>query len=106
MAKSRPGSDDQLNLQLIRGALFFGVPRQGMDVEALASMVEGLSNQYTSTLLDKNIGWRWRDSQEDAFLRIYPDSSLRLVQFYETRKTPVKAWVSLFLPFGELELFC
>ena len=65
-----------------------------MNVETLASMAEGLSNQYTSTLLDKNVGWRWRDSQEDAFLRAFPDSSLKLVQFYETRKTPVKAWVS------------
>ena len=44
--------DDQLNFLSTYGALFFGVPSQGMDVEALASMVHNMPARYTLSLLD------------------------------------------------------
>lgn len=94
MADNGHNNDDRQNLQLNYGALFFGVPLQGMDVNAFATMIEGLPSSYTATLLDKNLGWKLRDKQDSAFSKLFSGSEFFLTQFYETRKTPTVQWIS------------
>ena len=86
-------ADDKQNIELIIGALFFGVPGQGMDTTALASMVYGLPSQYTLNLLNEDVGFRQRDIQDEDFHRIWPDHSFNIISFFEKHKTPTVAKV-------------
>ena len=80
--------DDRLNLLSTYGALFFGVPSHGMNVEALASMVLKTPARYTLNLLDQQLGFSLREKLHTDFCRAfdYPDS--KIVQFYELEKSP------------------
>ena len=53
--------DDKFDSQPIYGALFFGVPSQGMNVQAMTSMVKDLPARYTLNLLDQRLGFRLRE---------------------------------------------
>lgn len=44
--KESSDSEDNCNLNSVYGALFFGVPSQGMDTEALAAMVGDKPQRY------------------------------------------------------------
>ena len=63
--------DDRLNLQSTYGALFFGVPSQGMDVGAMAAMVGELPVRYTLNLLDQQLGYRLRSRQHEEFCKAF-----------------------------------
>ena len=80
--------DDRLNSLFTYGALFFGVPNQGMNVKALASMVSKMPAQYTLNLLDQQLGYGLREKLHMEFCKTfdYPDS--KIVQFYELEKSP------------------
>ncbi|KAI9799050.1 MAG: hypothetical protein M1833_004244 [Piccolia ochrophora] len=80
--------DDQLNFQLTYGALFFGVPGQGMDVENLATMVHNLPARYNLSLLDQQMGFRLRNRQHEDFCRAYDYRDSKIVQFFELKKSP------------------
>ena len=85
--KASNNADDSLCLQSTYGALFFRVPRQGMDVEAMAAMVGELPVRYTLNLLDHQVGFRLRSRQHEDFCKAFdfPDSCI--VQFFELRKS-------------------
>lgn len=92
--ESSTDPDDQLNLQSIYGALFFGVPSQGMNVEAMASMIEGLPARYTLNLLDQRLGFRLRNRQHEDFCKAFAYKNSKIVQFFELKKSPTVIQVS------------
>ena len=79
---------DQETILSTYGALFFGVPTQGMDVEAIANMVQNLPARYISTLLDQKDGFRLRQRQHEDFCQAFDYKDSRIVQFFELEKTP------------------
>lgn len=86
--KNSTFEEDRLNFRSTFGALFFGVPSQGMDVEAIAAMVQHLPARYTSTLLDQQLGFRLRNRQHEEFCRAFDYRDSKIVQFFELQKTP------------------
>ncbi|MCJ1313277.1 hypothetical protein MMC25_006954, partial [Agyrium rufum] len=76
---------DELNLRSIYGALFFGVPSQGMSVKAMASMIGGLPAQYTLNLLDQQRGHRLRIRQHEDFREAFSFSDSKIVSFSELK---------------------
>lgn len=79
---------DQETVQSTYGALFFGVPTQGMDVEAIANMVQDLPARYISTVLDQQHGFRLRQRQHEEFCQAFDYKDSRIVQFFELEKSP------------------
>jgi protein SERAC1 len=101
--KDSDDSEDQLNLQSTYGALFFGVPSHGMNVEAMASMIGDLPARYNLNLLDQRLGFRLRMRQHETFCEAFAYKDSKIVQFFELRESPtvIKAGKStrLFPPF-------
>ena len=77
-------SDDKWIVQCTYGALFFGVPALGMDVEAIAAMVQ----VYISALLDQRDGFRLRQRQHDLFCKVFGYTDSKIVYFFELKKSP------------------
>lgn len=80
--------DDRLNFLSSYGALFFGVPNQGMNVEALASMVPELPARYTLNILGQQLGYGLREKLHTEFCRKFHYRDSKIVQFYELEKSP------------------
>lgn len=80
--------DDRLTLLLIYGALFFGVPSHGMDVQAIVGMVRELPSRYTTILLDEEVGYHLRNKQQEDFCKAFPFENSKIVSFFELEKTP------------------
>jgi hypothetical protein len=80
--------EDKLNLKSTYGALFFGVPNQGMNVEAMVSMVENLPARYTLTLLDRCRGFQLRDRHHEDFCEAFAYEDSKIVYFFETDESP------------------
>ena len=78
--------DDRLNLRATFGMLFFGVPNQGMDINALLLMVGGQQNQPFLTLLNRNSGSL--QYLIDSFRAVFPFRDSRIISFYETSASP------------------
>jgi hypothetical protein len=85
--KESSDKDDNYNLISVYGALFFGVPSQGMDTEALAAMVEDKPQRYDLFLLNQEVGHRLRSRQHEDFCRAFDFEDSKIIQFFETRKT-------------------
>ncbi|KAH7330053.1 hypothetical protein BKA65DRAFT_460559 [Rhexocercosporidium sp. MPI-PUGE-AT-0058] len=85
--KESSDSDDNYNLISVYGALFFGVPSQGMDTEALAAMVGDKPQRYDLSLLNQEVGHRLRSRQHEDFCRALDFEDSKIIQFFETRKT-------------------
>ena len=79
---------DRLNFLSTYGALFFGVPSQGMNVEALASMVSQTPARYTLSLLDQQLGYGLREKLHTEFCKTFNYTDSKIVQFYELDKSP------------------
>ena len=94
LAKSED-QDDLMGLQSTYGALFFGVPNQGMDVEAMATMIGDRPGRYTLNLLDQQLGYRLRSRQHDEFCQAFSFRDSHIVQFFELHKTPTVREVRL-----------
>ena len=96
MIRMRSSDDegDRLNFRQTYGALFFGVPSQGMDVEALATMIENMPARYTLNLLDQQLGHRLRNRQHQDFCKAFDFKDSRIIQFFELRKSPTVIQVS------------
>jgi len=93
--KESSNSDDELNLNSIYGALFFGVPSQGMDTEALAAMVGDRPQRYDLSLLNQEVGHRLRSRQHEEFCKAFGFEDAKIIQFFETRKTSTVREVGL-----------
>jgi hypothetical protein len=85
--RKESNEDDDINLRSTYGALFFGVPSQGMNVEALATMIEDLPSRYTMSLLDERVGFRLQQRQHRDFCDAFPFEDSKIVQFFETKKS-------------------
>ncbi len=79
---------DRQNVLSTYGALFFGVPTQGMNVDAVRSMVQGLPGRYISALLDQDDGFRLRQRQHQAFYKAFDYEDSKIIQFFELQKSP------------------
>lgn len=78
---------DEVNVLCTYGALFFGVPSTGMDVEAIAEMIGDLPARTTLHELDRRIGQRLKSRQHNQFCEsVYSDSVI--VRFFELSPTP------------------
>jgi hypothetical protein len=86
--------DDQNSFRSTYGLLFFGVPSQGMNVEALAAMVENQPARYNLSLLDENVGFRLRNKHHQAFCEAFDFPDSKIVYFFEQKKTPTVQQVS------------
>ena len=80
--------EDKWIVQCTYGALFFGVPALGMDMEAIAAMVQDLPARYISALLDQRDGFRLRQRQHDLFCKAFGYTDSKIVQFFELKKSP------------------
>jgi protein SERAC1 len=89
--KRDPGH--QAILASIYGALFFGVPNQGMDIKSLVAMVKGQPNQALIYLLDPESQVLREQSRHFQESFDCPDS--KVVCFYETLKSPTAKQISL-----------
>jgi hypothetical protein len=86
--------DDRANLKSIFGALFFGVPSLGMDVEALAAMVADSPARTTLHDLDRRIGHRVRLRLHDDFCDAFDFKDSAIARFYELEESPTVETVS------------
>ncbi|KAI4145941.1 MAG: hypothetical protein LQ340_006105 [Diploschistes diacapsis] len=75
--------DDEFLLQSTYGALFFGVPSQGMEVADLMSMAQGHPAQYTVNLLNQQLGFRLRTRLQGEFCEAFAYKDSKIVHFYE-----------------------
>ena len=80
--------EDSQNLLSTYGALFFGVPGQGMSTTAIANMIGDLPARFTLSLLDKGIGHRFRDEQHENFCEAFHFQDSKIIQFFELRSSP------------------
>ena len=79
---------DRKNVLSTYGALFFGVPTQGTNVEAIASIVQDLPSRYISALLDQRDGFRLRQRQHEDFCKAFDYKDSKLMHFFELEKSP------------------
>jgi hypothetical protein len=89
-------SDSDL-LGLVFGALFFGVPNDGMDIESLIPMVNNQPNRFLLESL-YNVNPQILTLQNRNFSRVLKQTNFEIFCFYETRQSPtaVKVHVSRF----------
>jgi hypothetical protein len=81
----------------IQGALFFGVPSEGMDIRSLRPMVKGQPNEHLLNLLTK--GSRTLKTQSQTFSRLF-QNYLRppVAFFYENRPSKTARQVGPMTP--------
>jgi hypothetical protein len=79
---------DQQNIMATYGALFFGVPNNGMKTEALAAMVGDGPQKFDLVMLDGDLGSRLRSKKHQEFCNAFDYKDSKIVSFYETQKTP------------------
>jgi hypothetical protein len=85
-----PGHHTFLNS--IHGALFFGVPSQGMAIESLIPMVRDQPNE--ELLKSLGPGSEMLRRQSIAFRKAF-DQQPQIAYFYERQKSPIAKHVSL-----------
>lgn len=76
--------------------LFFGVPGQGMNTEALSTtMIRDQTQRCDSALLDRDLGFRLRAEKQMEFCKAFDYRDSKIISFYETERTPTVREVSL-----------
>lgn len=85
---------DRQNFRSIYGALFFGVPNQGMETTDIASMVQHLPSRYTLNLLDQTFGFRLRRRSHEEFIRAFDFRDSKIISFIELERSPTIQKVS------------
>ncbi|KAI9889411.1 MAG: hypothetical protein M1814_005347 [Vezdaea aestivalis] len=96
MVALRHSSDPKANnvVKCTYGALFFGVPSQGMDMEALATIIGQNPQRATAALLDEQIFHRFRDKQNHSFCKAFDHQDSRIITFFETLESRTARWDS------------
>lgn len=92
--KDSNDSNDRLNFRSTYGALFFGVPSQGMDVDALAAMIGDLPQRFTLNLLNQQLDHRLRSRHHDEFCKAFDYTDFKITYFYEKKRSPTVRQVS------------
>jgi hypothetical protein len=67
------------------GAVFFGVPTQGMDNKDALALVANLPSSYTMSLHHREGGYRLRQQVHEQFRETFPQ--VKIFQFFEERKS-------------------
>jgi hypothetical protein len=83
---------DKANLRATYGALFFGVPSQGMDISSLVPMVGDQSNRSFLESLGKES--EILQEQKVRFPKAFGFSDSEIISFFETQKSPTAQRVS------------
>ena len=83
----------QALLDSIYGALFFGVPSQGMEIASLIPMVQGQPNEALLRSLDKESQLLRNQCRE--FSKAFDSQTSQIVCFYETEESPTAVKVNL-----------
>ena len=93
------GNDlDKANLKATYGALFFGVPNQGMDISSLVPMVGDQPNRYFLESLGK--GSEFLPEQRTKFPKAFDFKDSEIISFFETQESPTAEKVSWSIPPG------
>ncbi|KIM98677.1 hypothetical protein OIDMADRAFT_31451 [Oidiodendron maius Zn] len=79
-------SDSDL-VSLVFGALFFGVPNDGMDIESLIPMVNNQPNRFLLESLH-DVNPQILTLQNRSFSRILKQTNFEIFCFYETKQSP------------------
>src|SRR6187402_866210 len=95
--KESSDNNDNRNLTSVYGALFFGVPSQGMETKALAAMVGDKPQRYDLSLLNNQVGHRLRNRQHDEFCKALDFEDSKIIQFFELKETSTVIEVGLAL---------
>lgn len=85
-------------LHHITGALFFGVPNDGMDVDPLIKMTEDQPNRFLVESMSRINSMVW-NKQSQEFRRVLAKTQLQVLCFYETNFSPTPAKVRLQFPY-------
>jgi hypothetical protein len=83
---------DKANLKATYGALFFGVPSQGMDISSLMPMVGNQPNRYFLKSLNKES--EVLQEQRDKFPKAFYFRDSEIFSFFETQESPTAKRVS------------
>jgi protein SERAC1 len=83
---------DKANLKATYGALFFGVPSQGMDISSLVPMVGDQPNRYFLESLGKESDIL--QDQRIKFPKAFDFTDSEIISFFETQKSPTAKRVS------------
>jgi protein SERAC1 len=83
---------DKANLNSTYGALFFGVPSQGMDIRSLIPMVNDQPNRHFLESLGRESDLLRK--QNRAFPKAFPFKDSEIYCFYETLGSPTAIEVS------------
>jgi protein SERAC1 len=86
-------TDDPDILNSIYGALFFGVPNQGMDIKSLIPMVENQVNQGLLHSISNESQLLRKQTRDFPKAFDFPES--KIVCFYETVTSPTAIKVGL-----------
>lgn len=84
---------DKLNFLSTYGALFFGVPNQGMDIRSLIPMVNGQPNHPLICSLGEESEYLRKQHRDFCAAFDFKDSEI--VSFYETKLSPTAEKVEL-----------
>src|ERR1700737_3509880 len=84
---------DKANLNSTYGALFFGVPNQGMDISSLIPMVKDQPNRHLLESLGRESDLLRK--QNRAFPKAFPFKDSEIYCFYETLGSPTAIEVSM-----------
>src|SRR5204862_5679709 len=84
---------DRANFKSTYGALFFGVPDRGMDIESLVPIVGDQPNRYLIDSLGKNS--EFLRAQTIDFPKAFSFQDSQIISFYETLESPMAKMVIL-----------
>jgi hypothetical protein len=97
---SEGSQDDKNNFNSVYGALFFGVPNQGIRIEQWLPIVEGQPNE--SLIRDLSPESAYLRALQDSFRSTFAFPDSQIISIYETEKTKVAKvkgpFISYFLP--------
>src|SRR4051794_31325479 len=92
----RGSNIDVANLKSICGALFFGVPNQGLDIASLVPMVKEQPNQQFLESLGRSSERLYKQAKEFEEAFDFRDS--KIISFYETKLSKTAQRVCGFVP--------
>lgn len=105
---SKGDDSDRANLNATYGALFFGTPNQGMDIESLVTMVGDQPNRYLLESLGK--GSEVLKALLNNFNEVFTSRDSEIISFYETQQSnqarKVSRWRRFLLVTPYDNIFC
>jgi hypothetical protein len=91
IAADESSSHEHKFLDSVHGAMFFGVPNQGMETDAFHSVVKDQPNKSLVANLEKQTDYLRKQSQQ--FNKIIKKLRLDMIYFFEEELSPQLAYV-------------